>query len=445
MAATAMMLVKAQAVLLQPAITAYVVLRARRRAATRAIAAREIAVWHAPVLAWLVWKAWFVLDTGTLVTHNAYNTQPLRSLGALAHGAARSIYFGLVQRGTFLFAGAALLALAVLAWQRRLRGSGAAEIALLLVLPVVTVLAVQTPLRNNGARYFLVTLPLVILLGVGGLRALGVTSARAIAIAILPAITFEVCAWWGTDPLLRIAEAAGLVRVSKYKDRGAYWNARLRVRIGDDDLGELPLGTELLTRAGGGGGEAQIPVAREPRAEIGAPVVVTESVGAEVAGEDYTWPVFEGNLSRLQRSPPLGLCVIATDSRDAGVPVPEPVAAQNDSHENTLDYLAVVRLHGEAMRWIGEQRPGARVLANWPGVFAARYPYLGYVPRPLPVVYLAPVAATVKLSDFDLLYASEDAMFPDMQSSVVHRLGLRPAARFESTVGRVTIYEAPRR
>jgi hypothetical protein len=73
------------------------------------------------------------------------------------------------------------------------------------------------------------------------------------------------------------------------------------------------------------------------------------------------------------------------------------------NYEWDMKYLEVVKIHKIMCEYIEEKFPNARVLTTFPHTQQLRYPYLGYVNKPLKVV---PFKEEIDLGDFDLILFS---------------------------------------
>jgi 4-amino-4-deoxy-L-arabinose transferase-like glycosyltransferase len=99
------------------------------------------------------------------------------------------------------------------------------------------------------------------------------------------------------------------------------------------------------------------------------------------------------------------------------------------SYENNMDYVDVIKLHREAARYLEENFADRRILASWPPIMELSYPYLGYVKKPLNMVFMGFFIKDMNPDDFDvLLYATEsdyqpnyDAIFRKFKLDLVKR------------------------
>jgi small-conductance mechanosensitive channel len=78
------------------------------------------------------------------------------------------------------------------------------------------------------------------------------------------------------------------------------------------------------------------------------------------------------------------------------------------SYENNLEYIDVIRLHREAARYLEGNFSDKKILAGWPLIIELSYPYLGYVQKPLELIYIGHYVKKPDPRSFDVLvYATE--------------------------------------
>ena len=334
LAATAMLLSKAQGAFGMPAVTVLVLLRLWRDRPGWAEALRRLVIWHVPVAIFAGWKLWHWAETGIVLTAHPDNVSPYASWSMVALGLARNVFYVFFHRGQFFYVALGLVG-AWWAWRRGVRIEfERIEYLVVLLLPMLTIFGVQALVKNYGARYYIPGLPGLVVAGLWGLRALGLKRSRN-GLILGTILGFQLLCFRGPDPLL----------------------------VGLDRVGVIDMG-------------------------------------------------------RLQ--------------------------ARLNIRENNMDYLHLVSLHQDAMRWIEQEHPGARLLVDFPLVLAARYPHQGYVSRPFPVLHLPDVVDTVGPDDFDLLVAPTETMFPEKNQAVIERLDLIRVQTFGGKFGRVDLW-APRR
>jgi 4-amino-4-deoxy-L-arabinose transferase-like glycosyltransferase len=112
--------------------------------------------------------------------------------------------------------------------------------------------------------------------------------------------------------------------------------------------------------------------------------------------------------------------------------------------ETRAAYYDFVDTHAHASRWIEANMPGARVAATWPAFDELRYPFLGYVSRPVETVRLDALPEGAEALDrFDVLYDAPVPGNPNPAREAALRLGLVEAARFDVDGQSVILWTPP--
>jgi hypothetical protein len=104
--------------------------------------------------------------------------------------------------------------------------------------------------------------------------------------------------------------------------------------------------------------------------------------------------------------------------------------------ESNMEYLDFIEVHRKATKYLEDHFPDKHILTHWPQTMELRYPFEGYVAKP---IRTSGILEAYDLSEIDLVY-----FVPQSQkefADVVKDLNLAPLASFEKNGKRAVLYK----
>ncbi len=110
---------------------------------------------------------------------------------------------------------------------------------------------------------------------------------------------------------------------------------------------------------------------------------------------------------------------------------------RSGSHERTMEYVDIVRVHQEATRFLDAHHSDEKILVAWPLSMALGYPFLGYVDTPLDT--------SGSRGDYEILVWSGQGAKENNQALLdfARAEGLKPLRRFARNNKVVVVYRRP--